>query len=110
MENRKKSTAVALTCDAIPGYDTGCRRGCWLRLRGVRLTFFCLLAFAVLPSISRAQLPVFEIIPEGSSAKFFVKASVALEGTFEKWDATLTFTSTDVTSGVLDIKIHADSV
>jgi polyisoprenoid-binding protein YceI len=39
-----------------------------------------------------------------------VKASVALEGTFEKWDSTLTFTSTDVTTGVLDIKIQADSV
>lgn len=31
-------------------------------------------------------------------------------GTFDKWDATLTFTSTDVTTGVLDIKIQADSV
>jgi polyisoprenoid-binding protein YceI len=110
MENRTKSTAVALACDAITGYDIGCRRGWWLTLRGVRLTFFCLLAFAVLPSISRAQLPVFEITPEGSSVKFFVKASVALEGTFEKWDATLTFTSPDVTSGVVDIKIQADSV
>ena len=29
---------------------------------------------------------------------------------FDKWDATLTFTSPDVSSGVLDIKIQADSV
>jgi polyisoprenoid-binding protein YceI len=35
---------------------------------------------------------------------------VAINGTFDKWDATLTFPSTDVTTGVLDIKIHADSV
>jgi polyisoprenoid-binding protein YceI len=42
--------------------------------------------------------------------KFFVKASVALEGTFHKWDATLTFTSTELSTGVLDIKIQADSV
>jgi len=35
---------------------------------------------------------------------------VAITGTFNKWDATLTFTSTDVTTGVLDIKIQADSV
>jgi polyisoprenoid-binding protein YceI len=35
---------------------------------------------------------------------------VALEGTFKKWDATITFTSPDVTTGVLDIKIQADSV
>jgi polyisoprenoid-binding protein YceI len=42
--------------------------------------------------------------------KFFVKASVALEGSFDKWDATLTFTSPEVTAGVLDVKIQADSV
>jgi polyisoprenoid-binding protein YceI len=39
-----------------------------------------------------------------------VKASVALEGTFDKWDATVTFTSPDVTKGVLNVKIQADSV
>jgi polyisoprenoid-binding protein YceI len=39
-----------------------------------------------------------------------VKASVSIDGTFDKWDATLTFTSTDVTTGVLDVKIQADSV
>jgi polyisoprenoid-binding protein YceI len=39
-----------------------------------------------------------------------VKASVALEGKFDQWDATLTYPSTDVTTGVLDIKIQADSV
>jgi polyisoprenoid-binding protein YceI len=45
-----------------------------------------------------------------SNIKFFVKSSVVLEGTFEKWDATLTFTSPDVTTGVLDVKIQAGSV
>jgi polyisoprenoid-binding protein YceI len=39
-----------------------------------------------------------------------VKASVALVGTFDKWDATLTFTSPDVSTGVLDVKIQAASV
>ena len=39
-----------------------------------------------------------------------MKASVSIDGTFDKWDATLTFTSTDVTTGVLDVKIQADSV
>ena len=39
-----------------------------------------------------------------------MKSSVGLEGTFEKWDATLVFTSTDASTGVLDIKIKADSV
>ena len=76
----------------------------------MRLTVFCLLASAVFPSVSRAQTPVFVITPENSSIKFYVKASVALEGTFDKWDATLTFASPDVTTGVLDVKIEADSV
>src|SRR5580700_4881731 len=77
----------------------------------LRLAVLCILAAGILPSLSRAQdVPVFVITPESSTVKFFVKASVALEGTFEKWDATLTFTSTDVTTGVLDIKIQAASV
>jgi polyisoprenoid-binding protein YceI len=45
-----------------------------------------------------------------SKVTFYVKASVKLEGTFEKWDATLVFTSTDASTGVLDIKVQADSV
>lgn len=35
---------------------------------------------------------------------------MAIEGNFDKWDATLTFSSTDATSGVLDIKIQAATV
>ena len=76
----------------------------------MRLTILCLLASTVLPSVSRAQAPVFEITPVESAIKFDVEASVAIKGTFDKWDATLTFTSPDVSTGVLDIKIQADSV
>jgi polyisoprenoid-binding protein YceI len=57
-----------------------------------------------------SKVPVIQFSKEGSSVRFSVKASVSLEGTFDKWDATLTFPSTDVESGVLDIKIQADSV
>jgi polyisoprenoid-binding protein YceI len=39
-----------------------------------------------------------------------VKASVALAGDFKTWNAALTFTSPDVTSGSLDIEIQAASV
>jgi polyisoprenoid-binding protein YceI len=75
------------------------------------LIVLSLLASAVLPSVSRAQgVPVFEIKPVDSSVKFFVKASVALEGNFDKWDATLKYTSNALSSGVLDIKIQAASV
>jgi len=76
----------------------------------MRLTVLCLLASSVFPSVSRAQAPDFAIMKEESSIKFSVKASVALEGTFGKWDATLIFTSPDVSTGVLDVKIQADSV
>jgi polyisoprenoid-binding protein YceI len=76
----------------------------------LRFAVFFFLASAVFPSLSRAQVPVFKITTEDSSIKFSVKASVAVDGTFNKWDAALTFTSTDVSTGVLDIKIQADSV
>jgi len=74
------------------------------------IAVLCLLASALCPSSTQAQVPVFVIEQEGSIVHFSVKASVALEGKFDKWDATLTFPSADGTTGVLDIKIHADSV
>jgi polyisoprenoid-binding protein YceI len=80
------------------------------KLRLMRYGVLCLLVSAVLSSVSRAQVPTFVITPDESTIKFYVKASVALTGTFDKWDATLTFTSPDVATGVLDIKIQADSV
>jgi len=77
----------------------------------MRLAVLCLLAYyAVLPPIGRAQAPVFVITPEESTIKFFVKSSVDIEGHFDKWDATLTFASPKLETGVLDIKIQAASV
>ncbi|MGB8887396.1 MAG: YceI family protein [Candidatus Korobacteraceae bacterium] len=81
------------------------------RARGnIRFAVFLFLATAVFPAVSRAQVPVFKITTADSSVKFSVKASVAINGTFDKWDATLTFASTDPTTGVLDIKIQAASI
>jgi polyisoprenoid-binding protein YceI len=61
--------------------------------------------------LSRAQgVPVFAISTADSSIKFNVKASVPIGGTFDQWNATLTFTSTDVTTGSLDVEIQAASV
>jgi polyisoprenoid-binding protein YceI len=84
------------------------------RRPSVRSFVLSLMVSAVLLAISQAQspseVPVFEITPISSTIKFDVEASVAIKGTFDKWDATLTFTSADVTTGVLDIKIQADSV
>ena len=76
----------------------------------MRFVVLCLVLSAGLAPLSRAQAPVFTITPENSTIKFYVKASVALVGSFDKWDATLTFTSPDVTTGVLDVKIQAASV
>ena len=74
----------------------------------VHLLAFLFFAFS---SASRAQsVPVFIISQEESSIKFHVKASVDLDGTFDKWNATFTVTSTDAAAGVLDVKIQADSV
>jgi polyisoprenoid-binding protein YceI len=39
-----------------------------------------------------------------------VKASAAIQGNFDARDSTLTFTSPDTTTGVLDIKIQAATV
>ena len=81
------------------------------RLRGMQIVAFCVLASALLSSVSAAQeVPVFRITPEESSITFNVDASVAINGTFDVWNATLKFTSPDVTSGVLDVEIQAASV
>ncbi len=75
-----------------------------------RVLALCLLTSLGLPSLSRAQAPVFEITPVESSIKFHVKSSTTIAGKFDRWDATLTFTSPDETTGVLEIKIQAASV
>src|SRR5215472_4066736 len=77
----------------------------------LRLAVIFILASALMPSLSLAQgVPVFVITPIQSSIKFDVQASVAIEGTFDKWNATLTFTSPDVTTAVVDVEIQAATV
>jgi polyisoprenoid-binding protein YceI len=75
------------------------------------LSLLATLVFSSLtPAQSSEQAPIFKITPVVSKVTFYVKASVKLEGTFDKWDATLGFRSTDASTGVLDIKVQADSV
>lgn len=68
--------------------------------------------FCSSPTLAQApaDIPVFKITPLDSTIKFGVQASVPIQGTFKKWDATLTYTSTKVEDGVLAIKIDAGSV
>ncbi len=82
-----------------------------MRLKVLGLMAFLLVAF---PSRAQApaEVPVFEVTPPAGGFKitFNVKASVPIAGVFEKWEATLKFTSADVTTGVLDLKVDAASV
>ncbi len=68
-----------------------------------------LLALTAIPSLSQAAVPVFVITPAGSSVTFQVKASVPIAGHFDKWRATLVFTSPDIATGVLEIQVDANS-
>ena len=80
------------------------------RLARRTLLLGSLFASFVFPPASRAQAPIFEITPVESWINFHVKSSVKIAGKFDKWDANLTFTSPDETTGVLVINIQAASV
>ena len=81
---------------------------------GVQVVIFGLAACGLLTTPAGAQapagVPVFKITPVESTIKFNVAASVAIEGTFDQWEASLTFTSPAAESAVLDVKIQAASV
>ena len=79
-------------------------------VRCCSLTVLWLFVFCTLPLANRAQVPVYEVTPVESTIKFGVDSSVPTKGTFDKWNASMKFSSTDVRSGVLDIEIQADSV
>ena len=73
------------------------------------LLFFVIVVVPFL--LAQAQtVPVFTITPVASTITYYVKASVKITGAFDKWDASLTFTSPDVTTGVVDVKIQTASV
>jgi polyisoprenoid-binding protein YceI len=80
------------------------------KFRGVAFVLFYLLTRAAFPPVSTAQAPVYEITPVESSIKFDVESSVAIKGNFSRWNSTLTFQSRELSTGVLDIRIEADSV
>jgi polyisoprenoid-binding protein YceI len=76
----------------------------------MRFAILCFLASSVFCAASPAQAPVFEFTTGNSTIKFNVESSVAIVGKFDKWDATLTFTSPELSTAVLDIKIQAATV
>src|ERR1700740_3596474 len=71
----------------------------------------CLMAFLASPRASYTQeVPTYEVTPTESSIKFGVESSVSIKGIFEKWNASIKFSSRDVRSAALDIEIEAASV
>jgi hypothetical protein len=62
----------------------------------MHLAILGIVASAVISFPSPADAPVFEITPVEGSIKFDVETSVAIVGKFDRWDATLTFTSPDI--------------
>jgi polyisoprenoid-binding protein YceI len=78
--------------------------------RAILVALFLAMLGLVAPAGRAQAVPVFEVDHAESSIKFNVKASVAIAGTFDKWDASLTFTSPDLTTAVLDVRIQAASV
>jgi polyisoprenoid-binding protein YceI len=78
--------------------------------RNLFTSILCVLVFAAFPYVSRAQAPVFAIETGESTIKFAVESSVSIVGKFDKWDAALTFTSPELSTGVLDLKIQAATV
>jgi polyisoprenoid-binding protein YceI len=81
-----------------------------VRTRKLPIAVLCLVVFCTFPAVSRAQVPIYEVTPIESTIKFAVDSSVPIKGTFDKWNASMKFSSTDVRSGVLEIEIQADSV
>ena len=80
------------------------------RIRYVLASTACLMALLASPRVSYAQAPTYEVTPAESSINFGVESSVSIKGIFEKWNASIKFSTTDVRSAVLEIEIEADSV
>ena len=76
----------------------------------IRQRSLFLAAVVLAPSIGSGQIPTFEVIVPESKVDFHVKASVALNGAFDKWAASLHFTTPYVESGVLELIVQAASV
>jgi polyisoprenoid-binding protein YceI len=70
----------------------------------------CLMAFLASSRPSYPQVPTYEFTPIESNIKFGVESSVSIQGVFEKWNASIKFSSRDIRSAVLDIEIEAGSV
>jgi polyisoprenoid-binding protein YceI len=104
-----------MSLNRLTGRENWFRIGCkadLARIRTHKLAMAVLwpVVFCIVPSPNCAQVPVYEVTPVESTIKFGVDSSVPIRGAFDKWNASMKFSSTDVRSGVLEIEIQADSV
>jgi polyisoprenoid-binding protein YceI len=81
-----------------------------VRTRKLPMAVLWLFVFCTFPLANHAQVPVYEVTPVESTINFGVDSSVPIKGTFDKWNASIKFSSRDVRSAVLEIEIQADSV
>jgi polyisoprenoid-binding protein YceI len=81
-----------------------------VRTHKLPMAVLWLVVFCIFPSASCAQVPTYEVTPEESSIKFGVDSSVSIKGNFEKWNASIKFSSREVRSAALDLEIEAGSV
>src|SRR6267378_8584407 len=79
-----------------------------VRTRELPIIVLWLVVFCSLPPASRAQVPVYEVTPVESTVKFGVDSSVPIKGTFDKWKASMKFSTAEVRSGVYKLYIHDD--
>ena len=97
--------------ERVNWFHIGCKANlARIKTRKLPMTVLWLVVFCIFPSVNRAQVPVYEVTPVESTIKFGVDSSVSIKGIFDKWSASIKFSSTDARSGVLDIEIQADSV
>src|ERR1700693_3706386 len=75
-----------------------------VRTRKLPMAVLWLVVFCAFPPVSRAQVRVYEVTPVESTIKFGVDSSVPIKGTFDKWSASMKFSSADVRSGILEIE------
>src|ERR1700721_125393 len=109
-EKSERGSAYMLTANGNWSLRGNERGSLSVRIRYVLASTACLMAFLALPRASYAQVPTYEFTPVESSIKFGVDSSVSIKGVFEKWNASIKFSSRDIRSAVLDIEIEADSV
>ena len=87
-----------------------CQTASWWLLRPIACLLILLLPVSEMRAQAPEGIPIFEITPMESWIKFHVKSSTTIAGKFDDWNARLTFSSPDGTTGALVIKIQAASV